>query len=1051
MIHTKNHFSLKNGLRCALAGLFSLAFLLAPSAPQKASATPKTEGASPNPHIVQDLNPEPFQAIGSQHIALGGYFYFDVPANTCQLWRSDGSQAGTELFLDLGYIQGSWYCVNPVVAGNFFYFENSDPDHGYELWVSDGTQSGTHLLKDIAPGPEGNGLLKTLVVGDELFFYTYNSTHGAALWKTDGSEAGTILLYNSMVPSDSVSDPQLNNVQGVVYFIGNDAAHGMELWKSDGTPQGTNLVKDIFAGSDGSYPFIQSIQGNTLYFSAYDGVHGTELWKSDGSASGTQLIKDINPGAGDSLSPGSAYNFTLFNGDLFFAANDGSHGTELWKTDGTSAETQMVMDFSAGSTPSFFPSLDILNGVLIILAGNQYTGEYGLWRSDGTTSGTSLIKDLAGENKAFGPVVLGLANGELLFAAADENGYRLYKTNGSQAGTSQVTQFSSENPYLSFSATFNGKLYFNLGLSSGNASLWRSDGTQAGTLPVLENERSMIPLGEWDGNLLYVRDITDGKGELWIIDGATQTPELLKGAGSGQSCVIGQYFLDGGSQFYFLSFDSTQGSGLWRSDGSPAGTQFVRSTAGTGNSYIKDLTPASSGVYFRGTSSTFPTSQVNLYKLDRDGLINVLLPESGNPTYASEVLSFAGNLFFVVNADNPAHAAGLWRSDGTTAGTNLFLAEPYTNGYISDLTLSNNQLFFIAHDDLDKDTALWRTDGSSSGTWRVLDLSKIGHLNFLSDVNGSLFGIGTLNNGNNFLMATDGTPAGTRYIHEFSGGIDPSQYLSWNGALYFQETNKLWVSDGTSAGTRILGQFEYQVISDHVVSSIRNLTGVAGQVFFSAKDGSQGVELWRTDGSAAGTLLVKDIYPGSSSYPQPVASIGSTLYFTADDGVHGRELWRSDGTEAGTDLVKDLRVGKESSYAGNFGVLNNVLYFSASDGQYGQELWRSDGTEAGTSLVKDILPGAGGSAPQVSVQAGLLYLGADDGVHGIEPWVSDGTESGTTLMGDVNPGQASSLPDKFTYWGGQVYFEASDFEHGRELWDYDLGLTPRGYMPLLTR
>jgi ELWxxDGT repeat protein len=87
----------------------------------------------------------------------------------------------------------------------------------------------------------------------------------------------------------------------------------------------------------------------------------------------------------------------------------------------------------------------------------------------------------------------------------------------------------------------------------------------------------------------------------------------------------------------------------------------------------------------------------------------------------------------------------------------------------------------------------------------------------------------------------------------------------------------------------------------------------------------------------------------------------------------------------------------------------------------------------------------------VSVQAGHLYLAANDGVHGIEPWVSDGTESGTFLMGDVNPGSSSSQPDQFTYWRGKVYFKAGDFEHGRELWVYDLGLTPRGFMPLLTR
>ena len=153
-----------------------------------------------------------------------------------------------------------------------------------------------------------------------------------------------------------------------------------------------------------------------------------------------------------------------------------------------------------------------------------------------------------------------------------------------------------------------------------------------------------------------------------------------------------------------------------------------------------------------------------------------------------------------------------------------------------------------------------------------------------------------------------------------------------------------------------IGAYEYQLpevvrpvmvkdINFSAVSSVPEyLTRVGDKIFFSASDNDHGWELWVSDGTREGTVMLEDINPDGDSFPRNLTCVSNILYFTADDGVHGEELWKSDGTPAGTILVNDIN-GSGGSSPHNLTDVNGTLYFSADDGTKGFELWKSDGTK----------------------------------------------------------------------------------------------------------
>ena len=174
-----------------------------------------------------------------------------------------------------------------------------------------------------------------------------------------------------------------------------------------------------------------------------------------------------------------------------------------------------------------------------------------------------------------------------------------------------------------------------------------------------------------------------------------------------------------------------------------------------------------------------------------------------------------------------------------------------------------------------------------------------------------------------------------------------------------------------------------------------------GRLFFAADDGMAGLELWTSDGTAAGTRLVKDIDPGiAGSAPEFLTNVNGTLFFRVEGPAGRFDLWKSDGTAGGTVPVK-LQVGGLDAV--DLVNVNGTLFFDGNDGVAGMELWKSDGTAAGTMLVADLDPSGDGFPFELTNANGTFFFRAQDPALGEQLWTSDGTSAGTVRLTDINP------------------------------------------------
>ncbi|MEM7119587.1 MAG: hypothetical protein AAF614_44660, partial [Chloroflexota bacterium] len=797
--------------------------------------------------------------------------------------------------------------------------------------------------------------------------------------------------------------------------------------------------------------------GDTLFFTADDGQRGTQLWRTDGTESGTHIVKDLSAGWRQS----SNYEIYTeiegqFQNKVIFSARPTDSGDRHWITDGTSDGTIPLQ--------SIHPSLESIEFISAndnyILYSPRY---HEVWRTDGTAEGTIFLLNVRAWD--------GIRASHSIYFNANQD---LFHTNGTPEGTYSLQQppfikavprgnsiffFSSRGLSITSGTLPSTKIL--LDSSQGNVVdmhvlnnllfftmeddpwLWQSDGTVEGTKRLLQlaNTDGLLSSMRLVGNQLFLTSHDSSNGtRLWRTDGTTNGTSVINIPGEISNLTP----VD--NQLYFLTkADNGQGH-LWSTDGTQAGTRIISPYLFPFNTYLR---PSTIGVgnklYFMQESSEFGREI-----WVTDGSTPRMVKDINAQTNSDprNFTAMQDQVFFSAY-DGLKTGYELWRTDGGTSTTRL-VKDIYPSGYFSypdGLNFNGRYLFFAR---TDRGVDLWESDGTPENTYMINDLELTAnespyprHIRIIEKAT-NLFYFTEWVSPENILWRSDGSETGTFPI----GPVDISRDHATahvGDMLFFvsDEDDSLWRSDGSEAGLQTVLD-----LNDDQRGNLREITAVNDKLFFAIYpynvDTGTYYELWVSDGTPAGTKLIKS--DTNLAYFRNLTDFNGHLYFIEKV----TQLWRTDGTPDGTEFVLELAPDDALTGTSDFIAIGDLLYFVGRDAEHDWDLWRTDGTLEGTFLVKDINPTGPALISNLTNFNGLLAFTAIDGVHGEELWLSDGTEAGTFLAADIHPKHGSN-PTNLTPFQDALIFSANDGT-GTEPWILTYTeISPGVYLPIVTQ
>ena len=854
--------------------------------------------------------------------------------------------------------------------GDTLYFSarESTTDHN-EVWAFSAVNATAWIIKDIYSGSQTfgteAGYYLDAVVNDVLLFdawsgvtndprsiWAYNPTNSTA-WELQSADS---TLGDSHVSISSTACGQPLVVGDVAYFCatGGSNAGGYELWAYNTSNETTWLVTDIDPSGD-SHPgkHMFEVLGDTLYFSAADGSTGIELWAYDTSNRSTWQVADINSGSFHS-NPGQ-YMTVVFGDTLYFSAKTEATNQELYAYDTSNQSLWLVEDLRAGSQSSF------VGEKMALVAGNKIVFNA---KPSGTTSylyghEPSQINHMTNTG---GPVTSWAINSTNL-----PTGLTFSTTNGTVYGT--PTELWTQTSYMVWANN-----------SAGSSVAYLNITVEADLADISYDPSSVTVTRGYD-----IAPITANNIGAEVLSWAI-SPALPSGLSFENGTVYGRPLVNMSATAFTVYANNSAGSATAtltltvneptpNVDYSPDNYTLTNGTSytitptllgQTGNiSSITGTLVTNPGACTYGDLLIFRTTDWRMWAfnttLSTSNSNPYVLATNVSPTSCTDRIVHNGTMYF--RASTNSTGAELWKTDGTTAGTSM------VKDIRTGTTSSTPSAFFVFNDEVHFEISvypngneIWKTNGTSSGTVKATN-SACWHYNCnfhsVIEYNGSFYGAGSWNNnGREVLMYNS---SGLSLLVDLSPGqrfsiprmTNPSNFIVHDGWLWFLTNgnpssgngNCLYRSNGTAAGTT-------PFVCD---TSSYGLELFNDELYFSRSANGKGYELWKTDGTTSGTVMVTDIVAGSGSAVGPAmarlfTSTDDYLYFSVQAGTANTDhaVWRTDGTAAGTQLIKSSFSAWDDVVIGNVLYMGGQYFTTNSDSSTG--LWSTDGTTNGTSL-----------------------------------------------------------------------------------------------------
>lgn len=709
-----------------------------------------------------------------------------------------------------------------------------------------------------------------------------------------------------------------------------------------------------------------------------------------GASAQLVLERDINQQAAGS----SPDYFAALNGVLYFKADDGFHGEELFSYNLSTGQAQLLADVNPNENSSGITQVVALAGKVYFDARDGSTSTKYLYVYDPISGGVERVEDANGEEvRAPGNLY---AFGTALYFSADFSGADI-ELGKYDPLSNEVQLLADINPngdsYPGAFNEINGQLWFTANDGQSESRLWRYDPLSGVVENVLYNSpNSIYPsidlMYHFEGKLFF-RYYTQPTGEeLGIIDIASNTllttPEIYPGIASSSPAGFTGFL----GKVYFTARDLDFGRELRVYD--PLTGQV---------SLVADIYPG---------SNANPGDLLAL----------------GNKLYFSAAVNEAERILFSYNPANNQLAEEAFMDNGGF------------QNYLSTLIAADGSIF-LTGENLTIARELFRYTPGDSGIEVAADinLTTIGSDPYqFTEYNGRLyFGAYEINSGGEIWVYDPATGL-TDLLSDTPGSLNPYNFEVLNGKLYFSGTDPnlgyglLYYDDAT-------GQIQpTSFITPNNTGHITDVTAYNDFLYFKAYDEQLGNELYVYNPSNNTAVMVEDLHPNGGSNPEHFFVFEGQLYFKADDGLSGTELWKLNSQTGEPEQVLDINPGPDGSEPSWFAAYDGELYFNAYHPDVSFQLFSYDPANGQLTQRSNV---SGNLNPEYLTvyRNKLFFQGRFSSSVNVELLYYDAATNEVVLTEDLNP--SASNPSELVVFNDKLYFATFTDEFGRELWEYN--------------